>query len=74
MKNQCDTTERQRLGQRIREIRKAKGLTLIDVATRTGLSFSYITLVENARISVGIDTLAKIANALDCTVDLIEQQ
>lgn len=42
-----------RFGQRIRELRKAKGWTLRDVAHKVGVGFTYLSKVENERLDFG---------------------
>lgn len=56
------------LGQHIRDLRTSKGLTLKDMADRTGLSSSSLSKVENGRLSVSFDKLLIIAGALDVSV------
>lgn len=53
------------LGAQIKQIRVAKGLKVVDMARRTGLTSSTISQVERSKISPTIATLKKIAQALD---------
>ena len=53
------------LGARIKLIRLEKGLKVIDVARLTKLTSSSISQVENAKITPTIESLKKIAAALD---------
>lgn len=64
---------RQRIGQRIRDIRGALSLTQQELAERTGIQRCHIARIEAGRYSVGLDTLEKIAVALGQTVDFIER-
>ena len=64
-------TERQRIGQRIKELRERKGITQVQLAEKTGYSQSNIWRIENGKYSVGLDILAVIAKALDARVELI---
>lgn len=57
-----------RLGISIRELRLKKGLKIVDVAKATGLTSSLISQVERNIIAPSIETLKKIATALDTTV------
>lgn len=63
--------ERKRIGMRIAEIRKEKGLTQAQLAAATGLQQAHIARIETGRYSVGLDTLALIAKTLDARVDFI---
>ena len=63
--------ERQRIGQRIAEIRKAQGITQQDLADRTGIQRNHISRIEQGRYSVGFDTLQMIAEAMGGNVEII---
>lgn len=71
-----DTTfyeERQRIGQRIADLRKEKGLTQQDIADRTGIQRNHISRIEAGKYSVGFDTLQSIAEALGGRIDIITE-
>jgi len=53
-----------KLGEKIREARKEKGLTLVEVAGGAGCSPSFISGVERGKVSPSITTLKRIANTL----------
>lgn len=57
------------IGRRVREIRKSGKFSQMDLAERTGLSVSYVSMVENGRRKVSLDALIRIANILGVTVD-----
>ena len=52
------------VGRQIREERKRKGLTLQELAGRCDVTYQNIAKIEAAKYSVGVDVLARIANAL----------
>lgn len=54
---------------RLQEIRKGKGLTLKQVAERSNLSEAAICLYENGKRKPMLDSLIKLANALDVSVE-----
>jgi transcriptional regulator with XRE-family HTH domain len=58
-----------KFGERIRELRQAKGWTLRDLAPKVGVGFTYICKVENERLDFGdypSDALIhRLADALD---------
>ena len=56
------------LGQRIREMRIAKGLTQEDLAHESDIDRSYIGGVERGERNLSFDKLCEIAQALDCDV------
>ena len=53
------------IGERIQYIRKKKGLSLNDVAMKTGFTKSYLSQIENLKREPPISTLSKIAYVLD---------
>ncbi|MFS0860014.1 helix-turn-helix domain-containing protein [Paenibacillus taichungensis] len=59
------TTLRNSVGERIRAIRKAKGLTQQQLAEISGLDDAYIGSVERGERNFSIDTLEKILNGLN---------
>ena len=56
------------IGETIRGLRKERGLTLKQMARRTGLSVSLLSQIERAESSASISSLYKIATALDVRV------
>jgi transcriptional regulator with XRE-family HTH domain len=49
------------LGHRIRELRQNRNLTLEQVAADTGLSVSFLSMLERDKVSVSVDNLEKLA-------------
>lgn len=79
MKNKTMTDEqkqhqRERIGQRVADLRKDAGMTQRQLGDACGLQNSHIARIEKGRYSVGFDTLQAIAEALGCTVDFIQMQ
>lgn len=65
--------ERKRIGQRIADIRKEKGLTQLDIADKTGIQRCHVARIEAGRYSVGLDTLAMIGDAMDMNIDYVKR-
>ena len=57
------------LGQRIRLMRKKKGLTQLHISELVGLSPTYISYIESGNKSMSLATFIEIANALNVTAD-----
>lgn len=58
-----------KIGERIREIRKAKGLSLGQVGLRGGIDRTYISRIESGKVAnPSHDTLAKVARGLGLAV------
>ena len=59
-------------GERVRQLRTPKGLTLRDLASKVGVGFTYISKVENGRLDFGDfpseALIHKLAEALDADV------
>lgn len=51
--------------EKIKILRKSKGLTLQDVAKKSGLTKGYLSRVENGRISPSIGTLIRVVQGLE---------
>lgn len=54
----------QPVGERIKELRRAAGLTQVDLADRAGLSQSEVCRMEKGQRSITVDRLSSIARAL----------
>ena len=57
------------IADKIKDLRKEKGLTLKDLSTKTGLSVSFLSQVENGASSLAITSLKKIAEAFDVAIN-----
>lgn len=53
------------LGQRIRELRKAKGLTQEQLAEKIGIGTSNISYIETGKFAPSIESFEKIVEALE---------
>jgi transcriptional regulator with XRE-family HTH domain len=63
-----------RVGNRIREIRRARDITLQTLASRTGLTTGYLSKLERGLANPPIATLSSIAAALgNSVVDLLDE-
>ncbi len=60
-------TTRKKLGDRIRELRKAAGITQEELGERASLNYKFIGELERGRVNVSLDSLVKLASALDVT-------
>ena len=49
------------IGFRIRELRQQRGQTLEQVASETGLSVSFLSMLERDKVSISVDNLEKLA-------------
>lgn len=63
----------EQIGQRIKEIRKVKGLTQETLSEKAEISARYLSRLEVGQQSASIETLARIAHALEVELrDLFE--
>mgnify|MGYP005644036595 FL=1 len=62
-----------KIGHRVREFRSKKGLTLKQLAERTGLSVSLISQIERAESAASISTLNKVVAALNVKLTVLFQ-
>jgi transcriptional regulator with XRE-family HTH domain len=60
-------------GERVRQLRRARNLTLRGLATKVRVNFTYISKIENQNLSFGEypseDLIRKLAKALGANVD-----
>jgi transcriptional regulator with XRE-family HTH domain len=63
-----DSTPLMKIGTTIRTYRLQKGLSQGDIEKKTGLLRCYLSRVENGHTMPSLDTLAKIAEALDLPI------
>lgn len=61
---------RARIGAKLKETRKQKKYTLIQLATLSGVDASNISRIEKGTTAVTIDTIAKLCNVLGLTIEL----
>ncbi len=59
------------IGPFIRELRKQRGLTMVQLAELTGFSQGYLSKVENSKSAPSVSTLIKIAKALNVRLSYI---
>lgn len=60
--------EAKRLGTRIKEVRRSRGLTQEKLSEKAGISTRYLSRLEVGKQNPSIDTLVKIAKALTIEV------
>ena len=58
-------------GQKLREIREKKNITLKEVAEKAGVSESLISQIERNKVSPAIETLLNIINVLDIDMEYL---
>ena len=62
------TRTRPSVGPQIRRLRQERGLTLAQVAERTGLNVGYLSQVENDKASPSLESLSALATAIDVPI------
>lgn len=60
------------IGERIREIRKRKGITLLDIEVKTGIGNGYLSRLERGQYSPSIDTLERICAVIGAEIKIEE--
>jgi len=60
---------KQRIGLRIRELRKEKGISQEELAFKAGIDRTYMTSVENGKRNISIINIEKIVLALDESIE-----
>ena len=57
------------IGQRIRRIRKAKGISQEVLAEKVGISTTHMSHIETGNTKLSLEVFYNIVNALECTAD-----
>ena len=63
--------ERERIGARIAELRKAKGTTQTQLAELTGIGQGHIARIEQGKYNFKLETLEKLADAFNSHLDFV---
>ncbi len=61
-------------GERVRELRQTKGLTLRDLAEKVGVGFTYLSKIENHKLEDGHAPSEKLIHKLAAELDGCEQE
>ncbi len=61
-------------GERIRELRQAKRLTLRDLAAKVGVGFTYISKIENHKLEEGHGPSEKLIHKLAMELDADQEE
>jgi len=64
--------ERQRIGQRIRELREERNMDARQLASMSNVDAANLCRIEQGKYSVGFDVLTKIASVLGYKIDLVK--
>jgi len=65
--------ERERIGYRVEELRKAAGMTQGELAEKCSMSRATVNKIEAGKFSVGLDLIAKIARVLGGELDIVKK-
>lgn len=60
------------IGEQVKAIRKAKGITLRDIEEETGIGNGYLSRLERGQYSPSIDTLERICKAIGAEIRIEE--
>ncbi|MFH1287751.1 MAG: helix-turn-helix transcriptional regulator [bacterium] len=60
---------RKKLGERIRGLRMSTGLTQEELGEKAELSYKFLGEIERGQVNISLDSLEKIANALDIKIE-----
>lgn len=61
-------------GKRVRELRKERGLSQVELASKVGIDRSYMGFLERGERNPSLEMIAKIAEALSVTPDELLKQ
>ena len=63
---------RDRIGQRIAQLRKQSGMSQEQLSERAGLQRTHVSRIEAGKYAVTLETIQAIAEAIGMTVDIID--
>ncbi len=66
-----DKTDFKQIGERIKSLREAKGLSREEVAFEAGISGSYLGMIERGEYDFKISKLFSVAKALDVSAETL---
>ena len=66
-----DPSQPRLIGREIRGLRKARAITLTELAAASGLSIGYLSLLERDRATPSIKALHAVSRALGVTISLV---
>lgn len=64
--------DKERIGTEIASLRTKRHMSIRKLAEESGIHFSNLSKIEKGKISAGIDTLCKIADALGAKIKIQE--
>lgn len=67
---QDNNYHRLRIGQQIADLRDKAGLTLRQLAEKSGVSYQNICKIENGKYNVSIDLLSKLCDAMGAEINI----
>jgi len=68
--NETVLSHRERIGEKIKELRTKKGLTVRELSDICGVGYQNITKIENSKYNVSIDILSKVLSSLDARLEI----
>ena len=69
-----NNTAAKAVGQRLKELREAKGMTVKETAEKAGIRHSTLTAIEEGRYNTGIRQITDIAHALGAHIKIIKNE
>ena len=66
-----DNTAAKAVGQRLKELREEKGMTVKETAEKAGIRPSTLTAIEEGRYNTGIRQITDIAKAIGAHVEIV---
>ena len=71
VKDKGDNTAAKAVGQRLKELREEKGMTVKETAEEAGIRPSTLTAIEEGRYNTGIRQITDIAKAIGVHVEIV---
>ena len=69
-----DNTAAKAVGQRLKELREAKGMTVKETAEKAGIKAPTLTAIEGGYYNTGIRQITDIAHALGAHIEIVKNE
>lgn len=69
-----DNAAAKAVGQRLKELRELKGMTVKETAEKAGIRPSTLTAIEEGRYNTGIRQITEVAAALGAHIEIVKNE
>lgn len=71
LRNEEMAQVRMRLCKALKRVRTGKGMSQMELSEKSGVARSNIARIEGGNLNTGLDTIIKLCEALECSLEVI---